>query len=470
VRYLRWSLLFGLALTVSLIGIVAISMCGTALGADLSADKSASRILTPADITAGSKLSPIGVISEAKPAETENVYYLVGNFEDAKAVVNTDMGEQQTSFRGSIAFRAIPEKGGGFKLILEDLNMVSSGVPTKKGDSGVIGLTLANPEYETAYDQKTGNLNTEFQSTLHYSLIDKIKGYIPDKSKEGDVFYSYTETMAGKLAGSLPEALQLKEKTFVPLKAEIRLELDDPVIGLLEDMVIYISIEQLWEYLGLEPAEIFLVQPVFIGTGDADPSATGSAFDTLIDRSLEMWGRCGTVRCIAIRSNFPIYLDKDSYRVLDNYDSNPTEAIALLNEVDVPDAVEVFVVERWDPAWDGGGATWSSGTASTKIITCDQQLDVPCPPPAGLWGCAGGSCGDVNYYHLAHELGHSLALTHPGDPRAGRPEGTAGSIMEPSGFCRDNPNVQSAHNCRTASNPLLYWGRTVCTESPDIMD
>jgi len=250
---------------------VVISICGTALGADLSADKSATLAKAPPSITAGSKLSQVGKVSPVKPAETKDVYYLVGNFEDAKAVVKTDMGEQQTSFRGSIAFRAVPEKGGGFKLILEDLNMVSSGVPTKKGDSGVIGLNLVNPEYETTYDQKTGNLNTEFQSTPHYSLIDKIKGYIPDKSKEGDVFYSYTEMMSGKLAGYLPERLQLKEKTTVPLQAEIRLELDDPVIGLLEDMVTYISIEQLWEYLGLEPAEIFLVQPVFIGTGDNRP-------------------------------------------------------------------------------------------------------------------------------------------------------------------------------------------------------
>jgi hypothetical protein len=42
--------------------------------------------------------------------------------------------------------------------------------------------------------------------------------------------------------------------------------------------------------------------------------------------------------------------------------------------------------------------------------------------------------------------------------------------MEPSGFCCDNPDLQSALNCRNTGNPLLYWGRSLCTETPDILD
>lgn len=142
--------------------------------------------------------------------------------------------------------------------------------------------------------------------------------------------------------------------------------------------------------------------------------------------------------------------------------------------MNVADAVEVFVVERMDFACDwGGGACSSSGTAAAKVVTCDQQLEIPDPCPClGLCPSACPPCqtGDVNYYHLAHELGHALNLAHPGDWGRSLVPGTAGSNMEPSGFCCDNPNVQSARNCRAASNPLLYWGRSICRGTPDIHD
>jgi hypothetical protein len=444
-----------LLLLVAFVGILVMSQTG--LGADLNAPDA--KLIRPIDTLTDVKLVPIDRVQE------KEVHYLIGNFDQIRGTVNTDAGPQQTSFRGEIAFQVISSEKNEISLILKRLNLVSEGVFTKRGDSGVIGLVLKEPEYKTDYNSRTGEISADFGSELHYSLIDDIKGFIPGKSEECAVFYSYTEEMAGQLKGNLPESLQLAEKGSISMQGEIRLELEDQVLGALTDMMIVIDVNQLfWEIT--EPAEIFKVQPVFIGSGATDPTATGTAFNTLIDRSLEIWSRCGTVRCIAIRSNQPIYVDNDAYRVL----NSQSEAADLRAEVDVSDALEVFVVERWDPFYDGGGATWGSGTASVKIVTCDQQLAVPCPPPEGLWGCDSGSCGDVNYFHLAHEIGHALSFTHPGEASAGRPQGSTNSIMEPSGFCHDNPDVQSAHNCRSASNPMLYWGRTVCTDSPDIMD
>jgi len=440
---------------------------GTGFGADLVMEKTPSLLKTPLDTSIGSKLNIVEPVEAAK--EQEERYFLVGNLDDVRAVVATDAGEQQTSFKGEIAFVAEPDDRGDLNLILTRLNLVSSGVATKKGESGVIGLNLAEPEYKSTYDSKTGQFSVEFESTLHYAQIDEIKGYIPSKSEEGDLFLSYTESMTGKIEGKLPEAMKAADEGDVTMNVEIRLELDRSVVGSIQNMVVYLDITKLWWYLETSPTEILLVQPVFIGTGPSDPSATGTVYNTLLDRSAEIWDRCGTVRCISIRSNTPIYINNNAYRVL----NSETEAADLRAEVNVADAVEVFVVERWDPYYDGGGACWSSGTASAKIVTCDQQLAVPCPMPAGLWGCSvaeGGSCGDVNYYHLAHELGHALNLLHPGDYRSGMVAGSSGSILEPSGFCRDNPEVQSAKNCRSASSPLLYSGRATCTGSPDIMD
>ena len=459
---LEFILAVGLALT-----------SGTGLGADLVLEKTPSQSLlkTPLDASIRSRLSlaePVEVAEEQKER-----YFLVGSLKDIRAVVVTDTGEQQTSFRGEIAFLAEPGNRGDLNLVLTRLNLVSSGVATEKGDSGVIGLNLVaqgdEPEYQASYDARTGRFSAEFGSTLHYALIDEIKGYIPSKSEEGDLFLSYTESMEGKIEGRLPEAMKAADEGEVTMNAEIRLELERSAVGSLRSMVIYLDMTKLWWYLETSPTEILLVQPVFIGTGPSDPSATGTVYNTLLERSAEIWDRCGTVRCISIRSRTPIYINNNAYRVL----NSEAEAAALRAEVNVADSVEVFVVERWDPYFDGGGACWSSGTASAKIVTCDQQLAVPCPMPSGLWGCsasAGGSCGDVNYYHLAHELGHALNLLHPGDYWPGMVAGSSSSILEPSGFCRDNPDVQSARNCRSASSPLLYLGRATCTGSPDIMD
>jgi hypothetical protein len=422
--------------------------------------------------------------------------YLVADLKDAKAIIATDAGEKETLFNGEIAFQAATGQKGELTLRLKRFNLVSKGVATKQGSSGVIGLALSDPEYTVTYDPQKGTISSDFQATLHYSLIDKVKGFIPGQFVQGkgeaDVFYSYTESMKGSFAGSLPEKLQLSEKEAYPLNGELSLELDNPVLGSMR--LITISFRDLFMRL-TRPSEMLLVQPIFIGHGPDDPAATGRDYPTLIRRAAEMWGRCGTVRCLNILTNDPIYLDDDSYRVLDGsceaMVDQTSNVFDLLDAVpDDPAAIEIIVVERWDPLMDGCGATFSSGTASAKIVSSDQQLDVPCPAPCGCdaynrmyrgvdcnnfcpcgTSCAGAGCGDVNYYHLAHELGHVLDMYHPWD--TGKPlakRGSWGSVMEGSGFCLDNPDAQSAKNCRGASNPLLSSSRSVCSGSPDIAD
>lgn len=389
-------------------------------------------------------------------AEKGKVYYLVGNLKEIKGEVDG----QGTVFQGQIGFRVVLDQKGQLTLSLHRLSLVSKGVTTARGNSGVIGLVLADPEAKVSYDWRTGQLAAEFRSTLHYELIDKIKGYRPVKEhKECAVFIPYTEEMVGRLIGRLPEKLQPAPKGSVSFDGELTMGIRSWTVKAIR----IISIEYLQVEKGLivmpQPAELLRIQPVFIGSGFGDPNRTGTSFPDLWNRAEEIWNRCGTVRCIRLVSNQPKFVNNDNYRVLNSLD----EARDLRAEVDVLDAVEVFMVDRWDPLYDGGGACWSSGTASAKIVTCDQQLDVPstdCP----------ASFGDVNYYHLAHELGHALNLAHPPGPTWTLAASTVGSVMELSGWCADNPDVQSAKNCRNASNPLLYWGPSVCTGSPDIMD
>ncbi|SHJ22897.1 hypothetical protein SAMN02745165_01874 [Malonomonas rubra DSM 5091] len=415
-----------------------------------------------------------------RPVQKEKPYLLIAKIASAKGVVKTLKGERETVFRGQVAFKVTTADKGQLKLALYRLNLWSPGVVTSRGESGVIGMTLVGEEGTTSYSGKSGRLKAESTLTLHYPLIDKIKGY-RSKPGGGDTnFIPFTETVKGKLVGEFKQGLKPAKGEGVGFNGELVFELDDGDPALLPWMRCVISLEFIWERL-FESAEILKIQPVFIGSGEDDPTATGESFDTLVRRAFDLWNRCGTERCIRLLVDPPTYVDNDAYRVLDN----DAEAVALKDEVNVADAIEIFVVERFVDSmavnW-GGGGTFSSGTAASKIVSSDQNLDVPCPEPCTSHETTAGSnaamctrcgdtlgCGDVNYQHLSHELGHVLNLGHPLNPN-GLADSTDNSVMEPSGLCCDNPDVQSGLNCRNASNPLLYWGWATCEESPDITD
>lgn len=405
----------------------------------------------------------------------EEHYYLAGNFTEQCTVLTDEKEETETTASGMVGFRVVSSPQGDLTMSLGWLNLVVKGVPTEMGDSGLIGLTLAAPEYQTAYDSSTGRITTAFDSTLHYELIDQEKGYRQlELEGENDMFLPYTEEMAGNLTGVFPKDLQAVdgESAYFAGEFELLLDYSSRELGSLTRIKCPIEKWLLWRMTFCEAINI---QPVFIGTGPTDPDRTGTAFDDLMTKADELWDRCGTERCLKFVVLDPIYVNEPAYKMLDD----DTEATNLRAEANEDDAVEIFVVREMSTAlacyW-GGGASFSSGTAANKIVTCDQQLSVPCPCPVscrdfcpcGDCGVDDSTCGAVNPYHLAHELGHTLDLHHPPDASS-----TVDSIMEPSGFCCDNPDVQSAKNCRNAANPLLYASlciSTACSGSPDIND
>jgi hypothetical protein len=418
--------------------------------------------------------------AHVRQGQKEKAYLLIGKIDNLEGTIKTDKGVQNAVFRGQLTFRATPDDKGKMSLTLIRLNLLSKGVMTSRGNTGNIGLSLAKMAYPTMYRVSDGTLEVKPRLKLHYPLIDKIKGF-RSKGLNGDTnFIPFTEEMKGVLVGKFSKELQPKEGEILRFNGEMLFELEDDDQGLVPIMRCVISLELIWAEL-FESAEVLKIQPVFIGTGAGDPTATGSTFDTLIRRASDLWNRCGTERCIRLLVDPPMYINNDDYRILDN----EPEARAFKDEVDIVDAIEIFVAERFVDAmavlW-GGGGTIGSGTASAKIVTSDQNLDVPCPEPctthestpgnnAGMCARSGDTlgCGDVNYQHLSHELGHVLNLGHPLDP-GGLSMSTANSVMEPSGLCCDNPDIQSALNCRNASNPVLFWDRSACDETPDILD
>ncbi len=395
-------------------------------------------------------------------------YYLSGNLEVREVIYETREGRAESETFGSIRFFVPMGDEGTSRMQLESLNLVGEGFKTERGETGTIGISLAEAVEKVEYNPRTGEIHAPLVGTLHYELIDRIRGYRPQECKgECDRFESYVETVQGELIGRFQEPLQPAEDGKNVLDLEIKYELAEEVLGVIHQIRVIGIIVVNWTLF--QSSEALRIQPVFVGSGPSDPNASGTAFNTLMSHSHDMWNRCASVRCLKFLVNDPIYVNNNAYRILDH----EAEAIAFKGTVDVANAVEVFVAAQMSTSlacsW-GGGACFSLGTASAKVVSCDQQMAVPCPCPSACSGyCPCGSClcGAINPYHLAHELGHALNLPHPSGAWS---TSTVNSIMEPSGFCCDNPNAQSAKNCRNASNPLLFVTFSVCIGTPDIHD
>jgi len=342
-------------------------------------------------------------------------------------------GEANTSINGEIVYRmAQVEKGTTFELT--SFSLVGSSVKTKQGESGTLSLMLKPQSGRSTYEPKSRTIRSEFLIEVHYPLIDRIKGYkMPKKGeREIDDIRSYTETFAGSVTCQLSEApkvgresTKLKEGTTLSIKLEPK----EKVLGEIGSLTGKIKVIDVVIWPKFYIKKSIDIQPVFVRYtpaegcfGGSTTATSGGSLPTLKDKSIEMWNRC----CVGLNFLSPVYINNENYRILSS-----TEEAALMAAYDNPNAIEVYFVEIGDPVGiHGGGACYSSGTANAKVITYDANLP-------------------INLYNLAHELGHVFGLMHPPG------NATAGSLMEPSGFCADNPALMSKLNCDNAANSLL---------------
>jgi hypothetical protein len=341
-------------------------------------------------------------------------------------------GESRTSVNGEIIYQlAQGEKGMTFEMV--SFTLVGSSIKTKQGESGTLSLMLKPRSARSSYDAKTRTVRSEFLLDVHYPLIDRIKGYIKPRQgeRESDDFRSYTETFVGSLTCQLGEEPRIgKEASKLKGGAslDMKLELKEKVLGEVNGLTGRFKVDKviISKYYVKKSINI---QPVFVRYtpaegcfGGSTTATSGGSFPTLRDKSIEMWNRC----CIGLKFLPPVYINNSNYRILSS-----AEEAGLMAAYDDPNAIEVYFVEIGDPVGiHGGGVCYSSGTANAKVITYDSNLP-------------------INLYNLAHELGHVFGLMHP--PGNASP----GSLMEPSGFCADNPALMSKLNCDNAGNPLL---------------
>jgi hypothetical protein len=386
--------------------------------------------------------------ASAGMAEENQGGMLVVKIEKQGIALGTPAGKAETVINGEIVYRII-QTAKGLGLELHSFGLVGSGIGTKQGKSGNISVSLKPGSAKSTYNPQNQTSESEFLAEVHYPLIDRIKGFIAPKEgeKEQDIYRSHTETFAGKLTCILTEKLVLPEKITKMEKGTIitiKMDMKEKVLGEISQFAGTLKAYEVVVFPKFYLKKTITIQPVFIRYtpdtgcfGGTTTATTGGSFATLRDKAIEMWNRC----CISLNFLTPVYIENNDYRILSS-----AEEAALLAAYDAPNAVEVFFVEVSDPVGlHGGGASYSSGTANAKIITYDTNLP-------------------INLYNLAHELGHTFGLMHPPG------NSTPGSLMEPSGFCADNPALMSKKNCDNASNPLLttHVPFTLCIRKPNM--
>jgi len=385
-------------------------------------------------------------ITQEKQGDTP---FLVLKLDKVQLLIDGEKSENNPTLNTELLYRFIDGKYG-MEAELMSFGFVTKGFESKQGETGNISIRFIPEHTKTSYNSESNQITTEFNAKIHYPLIDKIMGFkqSSESEKEQDNFRSFTEIFSGVITCRLDSRPDMKNKEEQPIRIKMSMEMKiaEKAVGAFE----YAVVSEVAEGRVLWPLYVkktMNVQPVFVeyvpDTGcslGGGMATTGGSWDIMKEYAYDIWNRC----CLHLNLLPPVYVANDDWRIL-----SLGEAWALRASYDDPNAVEIFFTETFDPigTW-GGGATWGSGTANTQIITCDANLP-------------------INLYNVAHELGHSLNLMHPSNWPW---NSTPGSLMEPSGFCLDNPDLMSQENCDNISNPLIYWTLTYynCTENPNM--
>ena len=387
---------------------------------------------------------------------------LVGNSSKSKSILSAKGEKIALAGRTSIYLEATEEDFKSGRLRVKGLNLLYSDVPQavltydkiSRERKGALGFALdpnEGPQY-LSYDEKDG------------TLYGKLRGYIDAEfmtdtlfKTDKDLFETPKQTADIEFKMELKTPLAFEDKgkelTKIDGAASFHIEAYEDIRSEARSFSLYEMefapiVVETTVYQFFEVARHLKIQPVRIGWritlaphGIVWTFYSGDGLGFGLPQLRAEWAKADVIFTI----NDWITVWDSSYWVFDI-----SESADLRSEVAVDDAVEVFFVYNFSPEsmW-GGGATYGSGTAGSKIITSD-----------------GNARGGIDFTHLAHEVGHSMGLLHPD----GTPGVSTGTLMCPSGWMNDNPQANSQENEDNLSNPLFTFAFKLYSPGPDCTD
>lgn len=402
--------------------------------------------------------------------------YLVANT-DVASMLNVSGEKIRITGRASFYLSGSESMIREGALQVNGFNLAFFGVPQQMlagkletmTKSGVLGFAAdTSKPQRLKYDAKTGRIMGEIRGYIDAAYMSAlIKGPVMDDKV--DLFETVTQpaTLAldmkitAPLKGDMEEVIYDKSQLSFKLNADSvkydRYEIPSFELSVAKPLALNVEIVSWWWF---EVAKRLCVQPVRIGKIKfINIFPWGPIYFTFVTTGDGLaFGQPGAKAEWAKADVVFNYRDwktlwKPGFWVVDtNGNLTSTEQSDLLDEVNDDDCIEVYFIDEFDPvSWGGGGATWGSGTAGSKIITSDANAD-----------------GGIDFNHLAHELGHVMGLRHPNSAAtANAVPASTGTLMCPSGFLNDNPSVNSQENENNLSNPLFQFALKVISAGPD---
>jgi hypothetical protein len=384
--------------------------------------------------------------------ETDSVSFAITGTEDTKSTLIIDKMEVKISGRVSFHLGTSPElfeKGElkvlGFNLVHFGVSQQSlTGKKPKGKATGMVGFSAFLENQTLHYNEKSATISgwvdgdvtiSQFNEFLKVTKLAKEPTYVAPRQNaslfveiklQNPLYIPKTSPTLHKHFASMAFNLQvmpLKEYEVRPYKIKNYGSIDTSLD--LFDIVNWKAVKKLC----IQPVRFSWIS---FNKNGQERNSTGSGLEFGMPAARKEWSKAGVIfnvrEWISAGWLSPNSISKSVSTLEEAFYELPLR-------VQVDNCVEIFFVNVFEAEdYAGGGAA----LANLAIVTSDKLAEI-----------------GVDQTHLAHELGHIQGLGHPiEEPPRGNIRGSTGTLMCPSGFAIDNPQINSQDNANNIRHAL----------------